>query len=63
MRTKDLIDIVLGKQKPDLVIKNANLVNVCSGEIYETDIAIARGLIVGVGVGRYDSKKRDRRSE
>jgi len=57
MRTKDLIDIALGKQKSDLVIKNANLVNVCSGEIYETDIAIARGLIVGVGVGRYDSKK------
>jgi adenine deaminase len=49
MKTKDLIDIALGKQKSDLVIKNANLVNVCSGEIYETDIAIARGMIVGLG--------------
>jgi adenine deaminase len=49
MTTKNLIDIALGKQKADLVLKNANLVNVCSGEIYETDIAIARGLIVGLG--------------
>ncbi|NMX21458.1 adenine deaminase [ANME-1 cluster archaeon GoMg4] len=49
MNTKNLIDIALGKQKADLVLKNANLVNVCSGEIYETDIAIAHGLIVGLG--------------
>ena len=49
MTTKNLIDIASGKQKADLVLKNANLVNVCSGEIYETDIAIARGLIVGLG--------------
>ena len=49
MNTKNLIDVALGKQKADLVLKNANLVNVCSGEIYETDIAIARGLIVGLG--------------
>ena len=49
MNTKNLVDIALGKQKADLVLKNANLVNVCSGEIYETDIAIARGLIAGLG--------------
>jgi adenine deaminase len=49
MKTKDLIDIASGKGKADLVLKNANLVNVCSGEIYETDIAIARGMIVGLG--------------
>ena len=52
---KDLIDIALGKQKADLVLKNANLVNVCSGEIYETDIAIAKGIIVGLG--RYDGRE------
>ena len=55
MNTKNLIDIALGKQRADLVLKNANLVNVCSGEIYETDIAIARGLIVGLG--RYEGRK------
>ncbi len=55
MKTKNLLDIASGKQKSDLVLKNANLVNVCSGEIYETDVAIARGLIVGLG--RYDGRK------
>jgi len=49
MSTKDVIDIALGTIKADIVLKNANLVNVSSGEIYETDIAIARGLIVGLG--------------
>ncbi len=52
---KELVDIALGKEKADLVLKNANLVNVCSGEIYETDIAIARGLVVGLG--RYKGRK------
>ncbi|MHC1623789.1 MAG: adenine deaminase [Candidatus Methanospirareceae archaeon] len=49
MNTKNLVDIAVGKQKADLVLKNANLVNVCTGEIYEIDIAIACGLIVGLG--------------
>jgi len=55
MKPKNLIDIAAGKEKSDLVLKNANLVNVCSGEIYETDIAIARGLIVGLG--RYEGRE------
>ena len=49
MTTKNLITIAVGKQKADLVLKNATLVNVCTGELYETDIAIAHGLIVGLG--------------
>lgn len=55
MNTKNLIDFASGKEKSDLVLKNANLVNVCSGEIYETDIAISRGLIAGLG--RYEGRK------
>ncbi len=55
MKTKALIDIASGKEKSDLVLKNVNLVNVCSGEIYETDVAIARGLIAGLG--RYEGRK------
>lgn len=39
----------LGKQKAPLVLKNAQLVNVLSGEIYTTDIAIAGEIIVGLG--------------
>nr|AAU82493.1 conserved hypothetical protein [uncultured archaeon GZfos18B6] len=50
----DLVDIASGNKKADLVLKNANLVNVCSGEIYETDIAIAHGLIAGLG--RYEGR-------
>ncbi|RCV63731.1 adenine deaminase [Methanophagales archaeon] len=50
-----LVDIALGEQKADLVLKNVNLVNVYSGEIYETDIAIAHGLIAGLG--RYKGRE------
>src|SRR5260370_2172672 len=32
----------------DLVLRNANLVNVCSGECYLADVAITDGLIVGL---------------
>ncbi|MBE0516040.1 MAG: adenine deaminase [Methanophagales archaeon] len=55
MRAKDLVDIALGKEKADVVLTNTNLVNVCSGELYETDIAIARGFIVGLG--RYKGRE------
>ena len=54
MNTIDLLDVALGIEKAELVIKNANLVNVCSGEIYETDIAIADGIVAGLG--RYEGR-------
>jgi len=57
--TKDLVEVALGRRKADLVIKNANLVNVCSGEIYETEIAVARGVVVGLGVGSCEWKGRE----
>ena len=46
--TERIIKIAKGEQKADLVIKNAKLVNVLSEEIYETDIAIADNLVVGL---------------
>jgi adenine deaminase len=46
---KRRIQIARGQQPADLVLHNARLVNVCSGECYPADIAIAGGLIVGVG--------------
>jgi len=55
MQPKTLLDFALGSEKSDLVLKSANLVNVCSGEIYKTDIAIAQDLIVGLG--RYSGRK------
>jgi adenine deaminase len=50
--TIDLSEIIraaLGEKRVDLLIKNARLVNVLSGEIYPTNVAVDGGLIVGVG--------------
>ncbi|MCX7905694.1 MAG: adenine deaminase [Elusimicrobiales bacterium] len=46
---KTTIDISLNKNKIDLLIKNAKLINTFSGDIYKTDIAIHKGKIVGFG--------------
>ena len=42
------IQIARGQQPADLVLRNARLVNVCSGECYPADIALADGLVVGI---------------
>jgi len=46
---KKLITIAGGKETPDLVIKNVNVVNVFSGKIEKSNIAISDGNIAGVG--------------
>ena len=51
MDTEKLIKIARGEEKADLVIKNANLVNVFNDEIKIKDIAIYNGKIAGVGNG------------
>lgn len=43
------INIAMEKEKADLVIKNANIVNVFTKEIVKADIAICIGQIVGIG--------------
>lgn len=48
MREK-LIQTALGQEKPDLVLKNARILNVFSGEIVRGDIAVTCGMIAGVG--------------
>src|SRR5207249_8551429 len=42
------IQIAQGELPADLVLRNAQLVNVCSGECYSADVAIADGIVVGV---------------
>ena len=42
------IQIARGAIPADLVLLNAQLVNVCSGECYQADVAIADGRVVGV---------------
>lgn len=46
---KSLIDVAAGRKKADLVIKNANIVNVLTEEIYEGDVAIFKDRIAGIG--------------
>ncbi len=56
------IQIARGTQPADLVLRNARLVNVCSGECYPADVAIADGIIVGIGAegdGYHASEERD----
>lgn len=52
----DIINVARGIEKADLVIKNANIVNVLSEEIYLSDIAISDGVIAGIG-SDYSGKK------
>ncbi|WP_418792440.1 adenine deaminase [Phosphitispora sp. TUW77] len=49
MLPDDLLSVSLGVKPADLVLKNAQLVNVFSGEIVKTNIAIHKGYIAGLG--------------
>lgn len=49
MELNDMIRVARGDAPVDLVLRNARLVNVYSGEIYPTDVAIYNARIVGVG--------------
>ncbi len=51
MDLPSLLAIARGDLPADLLLNNARLVNVFSGEIEDTDIAIAGGLIAGIGRG------------
>lgn len=43
------IKVAHGEEPADLLLKNARVVNVFSGEIHRTPVAIAQGLIIGLG--------------
>ena len=49
-----IIAVAAGREKADLVLKNAKYLNVFSNEFLYGDIAVANGLIAGVG--KYDGK-------
>lgn len=46
---KERIAVARGLRKADLVLKGGRVVNVFSGEIYETDVAVHQGAIAGLG--------------
>lgn len=55
MYIKELIDVSVKNKHADLVFKNANIVNVFTHEIIVADVAIHKGVIVGIG--QYDGNK------
>lgn len=54
-----LLAAARGEAPADLLLRNARLVNVASGEIYETDIAIQGKRIAGLGAGYSADKEVD----
>lgn len=46
---REIIEVARGLKKADLVLKNGNLVNVFSGEVYPANVAIHKGRIAGLG--------------
>ncbi|HLQ11066.1 MAG TPA: adenine deaminase [Ktedonobacteraceae bacterium] len=56
------IRIARGEESADLLLRNARMVNVCSGECYPADVALADGLVVGIstpGGGYRGHQERD----
>ncbi|HEY0754474.1 MAG TPA: adenine deaminase [Ktedonobacteraceae bacterium] len=56
------IQVARGHLPADLVLRNAQLVNVCSGEVYPADVAVSDGVVVGVsapGAGYRGQEERD----
>lgn len=56
MQLDKIIKAARGDHPVDLLLKNVNLINVVSGEIYPTDIAIEDQLIIGIGPD-YEAKE------
>ena len=55
-KLEKIIKVARGTEKADLVIKNANIINVLSEEIHKSDIAICDGIIAGIGKD-YEGRK------
>ncbi len=55
MELKEKIKMARGEAEPDIVLKNAKIVNVFSGTIHDADVAICEDTIVGVG--EYDARR------
>ena len=49
LKKQRIIAVAAGREPADLVLKNATFVNVFSNELSTMDIAVAEGLIVGMG--------------
>ena len=56
---KQILEVAAGRRKADLVLKNATYVNVFCNELSRGDIAVANGLIAGIGDGYQGEKEID----
>ena len=52
---KERIDVAAGRKKADLVIKNARIFDVFTGEFFEGDLAVSGGVIAAIG--SYEGKE------
>ncbi|MBN1888709.1 MAG: adenine deaminase [Thermoflexales bacterium] len=59
MDLAQLIKLARGQAEADSLLKNGRVVNVYTGEIYPADVALAGGLIVGVGPGYHAREEID----
>lgn len=55
MNLKRIIEVAMGREKADLVLKGASVLNVFTEQLEHKDVAICDGIIAGLG--RYDGKK------
>ncbi len=49
MELKEAIAFAKGERDVDLLLKNAQLVNVLSGKVEFRNVAVAQGIVVGFG--------------
>ena len=52
----DIVRCARGEEKADLLLKNGQVVNVFTAELLQADVAVAGGLIVGLGEG-YEARE------
>ena len=51
MKRSDLVAVARGDRPADLLLRGGRLVNVLAGEVHDADVAVAGGLVAGVGSG------------
>ena len=49
LKKQRIVEVAAGRRPADLVLKNATYLNVFANELSQGDIAVAEGLIVGMG--------------
>jgi len=59
MELISIIEVARGEKEADLLLKNGKIINVFSGEIYSMDVAIYKGMIVGLGEGYHAKNEMD----